>query len=209
MELRHALIFLKRSALFFLILLLVSAQAPTVLAAAAKAPLDSDKDGLSDALEAKYKTDKNNPDSDGDGFKDGQEIDWGYNPLASSSIKIAQRIEIDLKSQKLTYFVGGQAWKQFTVSSGKAAMPTPKGTYKVLNKVKKAWSKKYGLWMPYWLGLGHGEFGIHELPVWPNGYREGQNHLGRPVSHGCVRLGIGSAQYIFDRIATGTEVKIK
>lgn len=180
----------------------------TVSVAQAEAPLDSDHDGLSDQLELQFKTDKNNPDTDGDGFKDGMEIDWGYNPLASSTVKLAQRVEVDLKKQKIYYFVGNYKWKEFKVSTGKASMPTPKGEYKIQNKVKKAWSKTYGLWMPYWLGLNKAGIGIHELPIWPSGYREGENHLGIPVSHGCIRLGLKDAPYLFERLAVGTIIKI-
>jgi len=170
---------------------------------------DMDKDGLTDDMEIKFGTNPLNPDTDGDGYKDGAEVDFAYNPLSSSTKKLSQKIEVDLKTQKMTYYVGGQIWKQFTVSSGKASMPTPKGKFKIINKSPKAWSNEFKLWMPYWLGLDKGEFGIHELPVWPSGYREGANHLGIPVSHGCVRLGIGPAKYLYDRLAVGTEVDIK
>jgi hypothetical protein len=170
---------------------------------------DMDSDGLSDYWELIFKTDPLNPDSDGDGFADGQEIDFAYNPLAAAKEKLSAGIEINLQDQKLRYLVDGRVWKEFPVSSGKASMPTPTGTYKIINKVQKAWSKAYGLWMPYWLGLDKGQFGIHELPVWPSGYREGENHLGTPVSHGCVRLGVGPAQYIYERAAVGTEVTIR
>lgn len=170
---------------------------------------DMDKDGLSDYWELKFKTDPLQADTDGDGFLDGLEVDLAHDPIATSTKKIAQVIEINLHDQQLTYLVGGQPWKKFTVSTGKASMPTPTGTFKIINKVKKAWSKSYGLWMPYWLGLNRGEFGIHELPVWPGGYREGADHLGKPVSHGCIRLGIGAAQYIYERVATGTTIVIK
>jgi len=43
--------------------------------------VDSDFDGLDDQSEAKYGTDPKNPDSDGDGYLDGQEVEGGYNPL--------------------------------------------------------------------------------------------------------------------------------
>ncbi|PIR78104.1 MAG: hypothetical protein COU28_03365 [Candidatus Magasanikbacteria bacterium CG10_big_fil_rev_8_21_14_0_10_36_16] len=43
---------------------------------------DSDFDGISDKLEIeKYKTDPMNPDTDGDGFRDGVEIMGDYDPL--------------------------------------------------------------------------------------------------------------------------------
>jgi len=171
---------------------------------------DADQDGLNDALELKFKTDPLDPDSDADGHKDGAEIDFAYDPLSSSTAaRLMRQIEINLKTQKLVYLVGGQPWKEFLVSSGKASMATPKGDYKILNKSKKAWSSAYKLWMPYWLGLRNGEFGIHELPVWPNGYREGESHLGKPVSHGCIRLGVGAAKYIYEKVDVGTVVAIK
>lgn len=42
---------------------------------------DSDKDGLIDRDEVYWRTDINNPDTDGDGFKDGEEVLTGHNPL--------------------------------------------------------------------------------------------------------------------------------
>ncbi|MFZ2309980.1 MAG: L,D-transpeptidase [Patescibacteria group bacterium] len=174
----------------------------------AEAPLDADKDGLSDVLELQFNTDKDNPDSDGDGFKDYMEIDWGYDPMDISDSKLDQRVEIDLKKQKIYYFVDNYKWKEFKVSTGKKSMPTPKGEYKIQNKVKKAWSKTYGLWMPYWMGINAPGIGIHELPIWPSGYREGENHLGVPVSHGCIRLGVKDAPYLYSRLQVGTTIKI-
>ncbi|MFH1611673.1 MAG: Ig-like domain-containing protein [bacterium] len=51
--------------------------------------LDSDGDGVSDLTEAIYGTDINNPDSDGDGYLDGVEIQNAYDPLnAEASEKI-------------------------------------------------------------------------------------------------------------------------
>lgn len=42
---------------------------------------DSDNDRLEDSLESMIGTDPSKADSDGDGYKDGDEIDNGYNPL--------------------------------------------------------------------------------------------------------------------------------
>ncbi len=47
---------------------------------------DSDDDGLPDALEGALGTDKNNPDTDGDGYNDKDEIINGYNPLGEGTI---------------------------------------------------------------------------------------------------------------------------
>jgi len=45
---------------------------------------DSDNDGLKDWQEDLFQTDKNNPDTDADGYLDGEEVDSGHNPLVKS-----------------------------------------------------------------------------------------------------------------------------
>ncbi len=116
------------------------------------------------------------------------------------------KIDVGLK-QTLSYYLDEIKLGSFKISSGKASTPTPLGNYQIINKHPKAWSP-FGLWMPYWLGLGTGKFGLHELPIWPNGYREGANHLGVPVSAGCIRLGIGPAKFLYDFAEIGMKVEI-
>ena len=87
-------------------------------------------------------------------------------------------------------------------------MATPTGVFNVRNKINVAYSRKYRLYMPYWMAFTPWGHGIHELPVFKNGKREGANHLGRPVSHGCVRLGIGPAQTTYAWANVGTPVVI-
>jgi len=48
--------------------------------------LDGDADELPDLLEEAYGTDPAKPDSDGDGFNDGEEIENGYNPLGEGDL---------------------------------------------------------------------------------------------------------------------------
>ncbi|PGZ75226.1 S-layer homology domain-containing protein [Bacillus sp. AFS029637] len=68
---------------------------------------DSDKDGLPDWVEEKgayyvkdtfdviYKTDPNNPDTDGDGLLDGQEIgNWYYNPTDKNKIYVTRNMSL-------------------------------------------------------------------------------------------------------------------
>lgn len=49
---------------------------------------DSDNDGLSDIMEDVYKTDKSNPDTDGDGYLDGGEVERGYDPLIPGDARL-------------------------------------------------------------------------------------------------------------------------
>ena len=118
-------------------------------------------------------------------------------------------IDINLKVQVLTIFENGEVLDSFLISSGKRGMDTPMGNFKVSNKHPRPWSKKYGLYMPYWMAIvPSGKFGMHELPEWPGGYKEGQNHLGIPVSHGCVRLGVGPAERVYNWAEIGTPIVI-
>lgn len=116
-------------------------------------------------------------------------------------------VDVDLTNQKLCRVEGPNVIDCFTVSSGKPSMPTPVGTFYIRNKNPKQWSNKYGLWMPWWQQF-NGDYGLHELPEWPNGYKEGEAHLGTPVSHGCVRLGIGSAETVYNWTEISTPVYI-
>lgn len=126
-----------------------------------------------------------------------------------AKIKEGKYIDINLAVQILSIFENGKIIDSFLISSGKRGMETPKGQYAIRNKTPRAWSKVYGLYMPFWMALvSDGKFGMHELPEWPGGYKEGANHLGIPVSHGCVRLGVGPAKMIYDWAEIGTPVVV-
>ena len=118
-------------------------------------------------------------------------------------------IDISLEHQNLVIFEDGKALDAFLISSGRKGFNTPMGTFKIENKSPRAWSKTYSLWMPDWMAfLPTGQMGIHELPEWPGGYKEPATHLGTPVSHGCIRLGVGPAKQVYDWAEIGTPVVI-
>lgn len=47
---------------------------------------DPDNDGLTNPQEQQYGTNQNNPDTDGDGYNDGDEVKAGYNPLGPGKL---------------------------------------------------------------------------------------------------------------------------
>lgn len=129
--------------------------------------------------------------------------------FTKAKITEGKYIDIDLTHQILSIFENGQMLGDYIISSGKRGMDTPKGNFSIHNKAPRVWSKRYGLYMPYWMAVASdGSFGLHELPEWPGGYKEGANHLGIPVSHGCIRLGIGAAQRVYEWTEVGTPVII-
>ncbi len=116
-------------------------------------------------------------------------------------------IEVDLSTQTMYLWEGSNQVAAYAVSTGKWSMPTPTGTRYIESKDERAYSAKYDLYMPWWNSIGGG-YGIHELPEWANGYKEGEAHLGTPVSHGCIRLGVGPAEFVYNWAPVGTPVYI-
>ena len=117
-------------------------------------------------------------------------------------------VEVDLSSQMLYQYEGTQLIQSYRISSGKRSTPSPIGTYYINDKVPMAFSASAGLYMPYWMPFIGSTYGLHALPVWPNGYKEGESHLGTPVSHGCVRLSTSAAAEVYSWIEVGTPVVI-
>lgn len=117
-------------------------------------------------------------------------------------------IDINLSKQQLCQIESLVVVACHTISSGKPSTPTPPGTYTILGKNPRAWGAAYGLWMPWYQEFRAGGYALHELPEWPNGYKEGQDHLGTPVSHGCVRMGVGEAEIVYNWTEIGTPVYI-
>jgi len=118
-------------------------------------------------------------------------------------------IDINLSAQILSVFEDGKLLDSYLISTGKSGMETPRGTHTIANKCPRAWSREYGLFMPYWMAIDPGgSFGIHELPESPDRHKDGANDLGIPVSHGCVRLGIGPAERVYNWAEIGTPVVV-
>lgn len=118
-------------------------------------------------------------------------------------------IEIDISEQKLKFFENGFELGEYLVSTGTTKMPTPLGTFKILSKSEVAYSNAYSLYMPHFMLFTKSGAGIHGLPYWKSGSKfvyEGVNHLGKRVSHGCVRLALSNAEIVFEWAEKGTPV---
>jgi len=128
--------------------------------------------------------------------------------LLEPAIQVGRYIDINLSDQNLYIFENGKEIGAYKVSTGIKGMETPIGEFKVMAKAGRPWSAQYGLFMPWFIQFTNQGHGIHELPEWPGGYKEGANHLGIAVSHGCVRLGVGPAKKVYDFVETGTSIVI-
>jgi lipoprotein-anchoring transpeptidase ErfK/SrfK len=102
------------------------------------------------------------------------------------------RAEIDLSQQHLYLYVDGQLDATWHVSTARPGYRTPTGTFRPI-RLERTWrSRKYD-WAPmpysvFFLG-GYAIHGTNET-----------KRLGRPVSHGCVRLGTANARRFFELV---------
>lgn len=95
---------------------IASAEASTLVAALSPTTpslppggLDSDSDGLSDSEESVFATDARNPDSDRDGFLDGNEVFHLYNPAAQAPVRL-------LDTTLVKPFIGSLGWSLYAPS---------------------------------------------------------------------------------------------
>lgn len=122
-------------------------------------------------------------------------------------LKIDKQIKINLLEQKLSLYENNKLIKNFIISSGAPATPTPKGEFKITEKIRLHWSGKYQQYLPYALRF-YNSYLIHEVPYDKNNIRDGLDKLGQPVSHGCIRLDINDAKEVFDWTRIGVKVSI-
>lgn len=114
-------------------------------------------------------------------------------------------IVINLADQRLYAFdPGGSVILEYACSSGKGGHSTPKGDYFIKNKAVQAYSKKYSATMTHWMAItADGAYGIHGL-LGSSYY----SLLGRPASHGCIRLAREHAKELYSLASVGTPVSI-
>lgn len=137
-------------------------------------------------------------------------------------------VEIALREQRGLLLVDHAIAMDFPVATGRATHPTPKGSYKILEKKKEYSSNLYGRIvgadgstvvpdadtrdhvvpaggsfvgapMPYWMRMTPTGLGMHV------GHVPGH----RPASHGCIRLKRETATELFAMLAVGTPVKVE
>ena len=98
-------------------------------------------------------------------------------------------VTVDKSAQRLSVEVDGAQRYQWPVSTARMGYRTPNGTYKPQRLERKWFSRKYD-WspMPYsiFFNEGYAIHGSYEI-----------SHLGRPASHGCIRLHPENAALLF------------
>jgi len=119
-------------------------------------------------------------------------------------------------SNQLHLYRGDRAWRTFRVATGQAIYPTPTGSFTVVDKQRNPW------WRPpnsdwakglkpippgpgnplgtRWMGISAPGVGMHGTPDAAS--------IGYSASHGCIRMQIPDAEWLFNHVRLGTPVFI-
>src|SRR3954463_3207005 len=110
--------------------------------------------------------------------------------VCASDAQAAVQITIDKSSQLMTVEKDGRALYQWPVSTGRAGFDTPSGKFKAFRMERDHFSKEWDdAPMPFSIFFTQKGHAIH-------GYLDTKN-IGRPASHGCVRLTKANAEKLY------------
>lgn len=119
-------------------------------------------------------------------------------------------INVDLPNQRVNIFTKSDGkWildRSFICSTGKASTPTVKGDFTIKDKgpMFRAGSNTI---CNYYTRF-YGNYLFHTVLL-DNNENIQDGRLGTPLSHGCIRLAIDDAKYIYTSIPYGTSVSIQ
>ena len=124
-----------------------------------------------------------------------------------------RKVEIDLSDQMAYLKIDDYVVREFKVSTGKSSTPTPTGNFKILlkNEVRIGHEPPHYIMPKYQMFTSMGA-GLHALPSLGNDggvfWTEARNHIGIPVSHGCVRMLPEDADFTFEFTEVGDPIEI-
>jgi lipoprotein-anchoring transpeptidase ErfK/SrfK len=115
----------------------------------------------------------------------------GLAPTPATAAEVVARV--NLSSQQMVVYVDGRPRYGWDVSTARKGYRTPVGTYRPTRMHKMWHSRKYDMApMPNSVFF-HGGYAIHGTPH--------VRALGRPASHGCIRLAPANARTLYQLIA--------
>lgn len=132
--------------------------------------------------------------------------DYAFVPACLDGTE-ADCIVISKAHQRLYALRNGRLEAVYLVSTGTRCRdgggPTPAMTTQIVRKTTYAYSRRYESPMYYWNAITRdGAYGIHATV--PSNYR----FLGRPASHGCIRLHKADAIEFYQTCPLGTTVVV-
>lgn len=120
-------------------------------------------------------------------------------------------IHVSLAQQKVIVLdANDKAVKTFTCSSGESGYETPTGAYTIGGRGKSFYNESLQEGAYYWTRF-YGDYLFHSIPI-DEHYQikpEEATKLGKTASHGCIRLALKDAKWIYEHIPDNTRVVIQ
>ena len=119
-------------------------------------------------------------------------------------------IEVSLAAQRVYVKSGSNTIYTMIASTG-MGNSTPRGIFHVQNRGLNFYNPNEGMGANYWVSWKDwGVYLFHSVPTDANGnYIVSEaNKLGQPASHGCVRLSIPDAKWLYEQLPAGVQVHI-
>ncbi|HOB30331.1 MAG TPA: L,D-transpeptidase [Bacillota bacterium] len=120
-------------------------------------------------------------------------------------------IDVDVSVQVVKVFMDEELIKEMAASTGVEGHETPLGTFEIQNRGLWFFNEKYGQGAKYWVSFKDwGIYLFHSLAMDKDReiIEEEAEKLGQPASHGCIRLKVEDAKWIYDNIPEKTKVLI-
>jgi lipoprotein-anchoring transpeptidase ErfK/SrfK len=138
-------------------------------------------------------------------------------PPARTVANFGSVIVVDRSTNELHLYDGRRLVRTFPVATGQAIYPTPAGLWHIVDKQRDPWwyPPTYDSWAKglkpvppgpsnplgtRWMGLSAPGVGIHGT--------DAPTSIGYSASHGCIRMHVPDAEWLFERVSVGTPVVV-
>jgi lipoprotein-anchoring transpeptidase ErfK/SrfK len=132
--------------------------------------------------------------------------------------KLGKTIEVNLSTNRLTFYDGLKVRKVYPVATGRPSFPTPQGTWRVVYKrMNPTWTNPapdgWGADMPASIPPGPGNpLGTRAMSLSASGVlihgTYASYSVGTYASHGCIRMLLSDVEALYPQVPTGTPVLI-
>jgi L,D-transpeptidase ErfK/SrfK len=132
--------------------------------------------------------------------------------------KLGKTIEVNLATNRLTFYEGLKVRKVYPVATGQPTFPTPQGSWKVVYKrMNPTWTNPapdgWGADMPASIPPGPGNpLGTRAMSLNASGIlihgTYASYSIGRYASHGCIRMLLSDVEALYPQVPEGTPVLI-
>jgi lipoprotein-anchoring transpeptidase ErfK/SrfK len=144
-------------------------------------------------------------------------VDLPVKRVRPANMTVGTSIVVSRANRVLTLYREAQKVRTFRIAVGTSSHPTPRGLFSIVMKQRNPtwfppdspWAKGLGPVPPgagnplgtRWMGTSAPAVGIHGTPA--------SGSIGTAASHGCIRMYIRDAEWLFERVKIGTPVLIR